>query len=92
MHQASPFFHGRFLDGQLRLLLSPGAEPGPGYCVALHDGRIWRNGEHVGRCEALTWDRHAMAWWVEYRSWRGSPLDHPTVVGASESPNSERAS
>ena len=69
------WFEGRFLDGQLRMLLSELAEPGPGYAVNTITGRIWRNGEYVGDALALSYDRNALGWWVEYRSWRGSPLD-----------------
>ncbi len=71
-------FEGRFLDGQLTLLLSERAEPGPGYAVNVITGRIWRNGEHVGDALKLSYDRDALGWWVDYVSWRGSPLDMGT--------------
>lgn len=69
-------FEGRFLDGRLALLLSELADPGPGYAVNVITGRVWRNGEHVGDALRLSYDRDALGWWVDYRSWRGSPLDH----------------
>ena len=71
----SRWIEGRFLDGQLDLLLTRGVDPGPGYAVALWDQRIWRNGEYVGDAKRLSYDRDALGWWVEYVTWHGSPLD-----------------
>jgi hypothetical protein len=75
------YFDGRFLDGHLTLLLTEDVDPGPGYAVNPLTGRIWRNGEYVGDALKLSYDRDAFGWWVDYRSWHGSPLDHPRVVG-----------
>lgn len=68
------YFTGRFLDPKLTWLLTFSVEPGPGYAVG-PDGRLWRNGEHVGRVLRVTFDRDALGHWVEYESWRGSPMD-----------------
>ena len=57
---------GRFLDGQLTLLLSELVDPGPGYAVNLITGRIWRNGVHVGDAFKLSYDHDALGWWVDY--------------------------
>jgi hypothetical protein len=75
------WFSGRFLDGELTLVLSEMADPGPGYAVNPITGRIWRNGEYVGDAYRLRYDRNALGWWVEYWSWRGSPLDRPMFSG-----------
>lgn len=67
-------FTGRFLDPELTWLIDPRAEPGPGYAVG-PDGRLWRNGEHVGFVLAVTFNRDAGGHWVDYESWAGSPMD-----------------
>ncbi len=65
---------GRFLDGEFVLVLRRGYVPKTGYAVTLVDDRLWRNGDHVGYVERLSYDRDALGWWVDWQTWPGTPL------------------
>jgi hypothetical protein len=75
----SVYFDGRMLDGALTLVFSTGEIPDAGYAVTIPDGYLWRNGDRVANVRALTYDRDALGWWIEYTSWRGTPLDSATL-------------
>lgn len=75
MSQTDSRLDGRMLDGALTLVFAAGEVPDAGYAVTIHDGYLWRNGDRVANVRALSYDRHALGWWVDYTTWRGTPLD-----------------